>query len=55
MIKPTTIEDADMDTVMLDKYNSGDYLVTGIIHTFNNFYTMLVTIQRDSTEVNVDA
>ena len=55
IIKPTTIEDADMDTVMLDKYNSGDYLVTKVTHSFDTFYTMNVTLQRDSSEVNIDA
>ena len=55
VIKPTTAQDADMAMVMLDKYNSGDYLVTRVEHSFKKYYTMNVTIQRDSTEVNVDA
>ena len=55
LIKPTTVEDADNDTVMLDKYSTGDYLVTNVTHTFTDFYNMKVTVQRDSSEVNIDA
>ena len=54
-IKPTTIEDADLAPVMIDKYMSSDYLVTRIVHRFDDFYKMSVTIQRDSSEVSVDA
>ena len=54
-IKPTTIEDADLPPVMIDKYMSGEYLVTRIDHRFDDFYKMVVTIQRDSVEENIDA
>ena len=55
-VKPTTIEDAEMPPVMLDKYiGSSDYLVTRIVHKFDDYYTQKVTMQRDSSEVSVDA
>jgi hypothetical protein len=54
-IKPTTIEDADQAPVMLDKYTGGNYLVTRIVHKFDDFYTQKLTIQRDSSGVSVDA
>ena len=54
-VKPTTIEGADLPPVMIDRYNSSDYLVTRVEHTFDDYYKMKVTIQRDSSEVSVDA
>ena len=54
-VKPTTIEGADLPPVMIDKYNSSDYLVTRVEHSFDDYYKMKVTIQRDSSEVSVDA
>ena len=54
-IKPTTIEDADFAPVMIDKYMSGEYLVTRIQHRFDDFFKMVVTIQRDSSEESIDA
>jgi hypothetical protein len=54
-VKPTTVEAAELPPVMIDKYNSSDYLVTRVVHTFDDYYKMKVTIQRDSSEVSVDA
>lgn len=49
-IKPTTIEDAELPPVMLDKYMGGTYLVTRVVHKFGDTYDMKVDIQRDSVE-----
>jgi hypothetical protein len=47
-IKPTTVEDAELPPVMWDKYMSGTYLVTRVVHVFGENYQMNVTMKRDS-------
>lgn len=56
VIKPTTIEDAELDPTMLDKYTGGLYLVTRVVHVFDDkVYRMRVDIKRDSSEESLDA
>ena len=39
----------------IDKLQSGVYLVTEIQHNFNDGFMQLVRIQKDSSEVSLDA
>jgi hypothetical protein len=43
------------DGSFLDKLQSGVYLVTQIEHVFDKGYYQYLTIQKDSSEVDLDA
>jgi hypothetical protein len=45
----------DVDGSGIDKLQSGVYLVTQIEHVFDKGYYQYLTIQKDSSEVDLDA
>lgn len=46
--------DPSLTTTDIDRYLSGDYVVTGIVHTFGNNYMMDVRIKRDTMSVKLN-
>ena len=55
IVKATTFEHLSDPSSMKDKFLSGIYLVSKISHIFNEEFTQMVEIKRDSLGVNINA
>jgi len=55
IIKASTTEHLEEDSSFIDKYLSGTYIIHSITHSFDQEFTQICTIKRDSLGVNINA
>jgi len=55
IIKSSTLEHLEEEGSFIDKYLSGTYIIYDITHTFDEEFTQVCTIKRDSLGVDINA
>jgi len=55
LIKSSSYEHLEDPNVFIDKYSSGKYLITEVYHSFDDKFVQLLTVKKDSSEVDLNA